>query len=321
MTAAQQEATGSNVTESDVLLAARQASRASFVFGIVLVSLGVLAIMAPLFTGVATAVLVGMLLIAGGITESVFAFRAPSFGKGLLTFLFGGLAVAAGLVTLGQPGRGLGALTMVLAAYFVASGVVDIVLALRLRPQEGWGWALSSGIVSIALGALILADWPVSGMWAVGVYVGVRLLMHGWMLMALGTTGSDALAYVRDQRIESLERHVRAGLGALQETQIALVAHTAMILALDSGLRQEDVHTGRRPGDPGTQRQPGRGSGGDGAGRGRWRRRMGCGADGGEQELRSAARERVRSDPEHSEGAGDRDGLRASAEAETTERR
>ena len=231
--------TRSEVTGSDLLLMARQQSRASMVFGIVLVSLGVFAIMAPLFSGIATAVLVGMLLVAGGVFEGIFAFKAPSFGKGLLQFLFGGLAVVAGVLVLSQPGRGLGALTIILAVYFIASGIVDIVLAFKLRPEDGWGWALFSGIVTLLLAAFIIWQWPASGIWAVGIYVGVRLLLHGWMLMALGTAGRDALTYLRDHRLEVLERHVRAGLSSLQETQVVMVAHTAMLLALDNELRKK----------------------------------------------------------------------------------
>lgn len=229
----------SEVTGSDLLLIARQQSRASLVFGIVLVSLGVFAIMAPLFSGITTAVLVGMLLVAGGVVEGIFAFKAPSFGKGLLQFLFGGLAVVAGVLVLSQPGRGLGALTIILAVYFIASGIVDIVLAFKLRPEDGWGWALFSGIVTLLLAALIIWQWPASGIWAVGIYVGVRLLLHGWMLMALGTAGRDALTYLRDQRLASLEQHVRAGLSSLQETQVVMVAHTAMLLALDNELHKK----------------------------------------------------------------------------------
>ena len=228
-----------DIAGRDVLAAARQASRSSFVFGAVLVTLGIFAVMSPLFSGIATAVLVGLLLMTGGIIETIFAFRAPSFGKGVLVFLFGGLAIAAGVLTLMRPGEGLGALTIILAAYFVAAGIVDVILAFRVKPQEGWGWVLFSGIVSVALGAFIVAQWPVSGIWAVGVYVGVRLLMHGWVLMALGVTGRDSLEYLQDSRIESNERQLRAGIGALQEAQITLVAHTAMLLALDNELRKK----------------------------------------------------------------------------------
>ena len=227
------------ITGTDVVVGTREASRTSFVFGVMLVALGVFAVMAPMFTGVATVFLVGLLMVAGGITEAIFALKAPSFGKGALTFLFGGLTLVVGLYLLAAPGTGLRVLTFVLAFYFLAAGIVDMVIAFNLRPEEGWGWTLFSGITSILLGGFIVWQWTVSGLWAVGLYVGIRLLLHGWALMSLGVIGGDTLAAAQEQRLEVLESRVRAGIGALQETQVALGAHTAMILALDNELRKK----------------------------------------------------------------------------------
>ena len=229
----------SATTGAEVVIAGRVASRASFVFGAALSFLGVLAIMMPLFTGITFSVFVGFLLILGGIFELVFAFQAPSFGKGVLVFLFGGLSIVAGALLVLMPDLGLGAMTWLLAAYFVAAGIVDIVLALKIRPEDGWGWTLFSGIVAVALGALIVWQWPVSGIWAVGVYVGIRLLMHGWALMALGIAGRDVMAGVTETRIEALEARVRTGIEALQETQIALAANTLMVATLAEQVSQK----------------------------------------------------------------------------------
>ena len=224
---------------STEMFAVRQASKVSIAFGAVLSVLGIFAVLAPLFTGVAVTVLVGMLLLVAGSVEIVFAFKAGSFGKGVLRFIFGGLGVLAGVVIMATPGRSLVVLTYVLAVFFVAGSVIDIILALKLRPEEGWGWLLFSGIVSIVLGGLIIGQWPVSGTWAVGLYIGIRMLMHGWILMALGRTGQEMLTYLQDARIEMLERHVRTDARALQETQAQLADHTAMLLAMDNELRKK----------------------------------------------------------------------------------
>jgi len=221
------------------VIAGRQASRTSFVFGAMISMLGIIAVMTPLFTGITFSVFLGFLLLTGGILETIFAFQAPSFGKGVLVFLFGGLTIVAGFFLIAVPDRGLGALTWVLAAYFVAAGIVDIVLAFKIRPEEGWGWTLSSGIVTISLGAFIVWQWPVSGLWAVGVYVGIRLLMHGWALMALGITGRDVMAGVQEERMEILEARVRVGIEALQQAQVALAVHTVALLALGDEVSQK----------------------------------------------------------------------------------
>ena len=231
--------TDNAVTGSELVIAGRQASRTSFVFGAMISMLGIIAVMTPLFTGITFSVFLGFLLLTGGILETIFAFQAPSFGKGVLVFLFGGVSIVAGFFLIAAPDRGLGALTWVLAAYFVAAGIVDIVLAFKIRPEEGWGWTLSSGIVTISLGAFIVWQWPVSGLWAVGVYVGIRLLMHGWALMALGITGRDVMAGVQEERMEILEARVRVGIEALQQAQVALAVHTVALLALGDEVSQK----------------------------------------------------------------------------------
>jgi uncharacterized membrane protein HdeD (DUF308 family) len=87
---------------------------------------------------------------------------------------------------------------MILAIYFFVDGVSGVVTAFRVRPAQGWGWVLFSAIASIALGIMILRDWPVSGAWAVGTLVGVRLFFSGWSMIALGGLG-EAAADVADE--------------------------------------------------------------------------------------------------------------------------
>lgn len=221
---------------SDEMLLARQASKTGIAFGAMLLIFGMFAVMAPMFTGIATTVLIGFLLISAGVVKTVYAFKAESFGRGVFRFLFGGLTIVVGVVTLMTPRESLALLTIMLAGYFVASGVIEIVLAFKLRPEEGWGWGLFGGIVSILLGAFLFMQWPMSGLWAVGIYVGVRLFTHGWMLMALGKTGQQTLTQLQDARIEILEQQIRAGAKALHDTQAALVEQLALMTLLAAQL-------------------------------------------------------------------------------------
>ena len=225
--------------ESTDMLVAREASKNGIAIGALLAVLGVLAMMAPLISGIAVTVLIGTLMIAGGIMQTFFAFKAESFGKGVLVFLFGGLSIVAGLIILGTPQTSLAFLAMLLAAFFVASGIVDIILGFRKKPEEGWGWLAFSGALSVLLGILIMAGWPFSGLWVIGFYVGLRMLIQGWVLMTLGRAGQVALTQLQDQRIEVLEEHVREGSVMLAEVVQALANHAAALLVLDSELRQK----------------------------------------------------------------------------------
>jgi uncharacterized membrane protein HdeD (DUF308 family) len=51
---------------------------------------------------------------------------------------------------------------------------------------------LFTGIVSVLLAIMIWRQWPLSGMWLIGVLVGVKLMFTGWMLVAIGGTARAA---------------------------------------------------------------------------------------------------------------------------------
>ncbi|HZI75433.1 MAG TPA: DUF308 domain-containing protein, partial [Gemmatimonadales bacterium] len=87
---------------------------------------------------------------------------------------------------------GVLSLTIVVAALFLAEGVLELVLAFRLRPQEGWAWVLLSGLLAIAVGALIAADLPSSATWALGVLAGVNMLATGWSFAFLALAARRA---------------------------------------------------------------------------------------------------------------------------------
>ena len=169
--------------------------------GVLLVILGILALAAPLAAGLSIAIAIGLLLIAGGIGQLVFSFHAGSFGAGLLLFLLGGLRVVVGVLMVAQPLLGLISLTLLLAAYFTIEGIFEIVWSFQLKPTTGWGWALFSGIASLLLGLMIWGEFPLSGVWAVGVLVGLKLLFSGTTLMSLGSG------------VRSVAKHAQASIG------------------------------------------------------------------------------------------------------------
>ncbi len=153
--------------------------------GVFLLIAGFLALLSPLAAGLSIAVIIGAILLANGVAELLLVFRAGSFGQGILLALMGVLAIVAGGYMISQPGSALGVLTLFLAAYFVATGIVEIFGAFGARPAQGWGWLLANAIVSLLLGLMIWRQFPLSGVWAVGILVGVRLLVTGSTMMAV----------------------------------------------------------------------------------------------------------------------------------------
>jgi len=166
--------------------------------GVLLIIAGIVSLFAPMAAGVSVAILVGMLLAFSGISQLILAFRAGSFGEGLLIFLLGLLGAVAGFYMLAMPGVALASLTLVLAAYFFVAGIFEVIGAFGAKPMQGWGWLLFGGIVSVVLGIMIWSQFPVSGAWAVGVLVGVHLLMNGMTLMAIAGAVGDVASTVED---------------------------------------------------------------------------------------------------------------------------
>ena len=160
--------------------------------GTVEIVAGVLSIMGPLVAGLTVAVVVGWMLVVGGVTRVVGAFKADSFGGGTLTFLWGLLYAVAGFYFVTQPGIGLASLTLVVAMALFLAGILRIVTAFKLNPVKGWGWMLVSGILDLVFAMMIGWQFPASGLWVIGTLVGVSLLFGGFTTITLAGTARKA---------------------------------------------------------------------------------------------------------------------------------
>jgi uncharacterized membrane protein HdeD (DUF308 family) len=169
--------------------------------GVVLVLLGLAAILAPYVTGVAISLVLGGLLVVGALVHTAAAFSAQGWRGSVFAVFLGLLYGFAGIMMLANPTLGLVALTLVLAVYFLAEGIVQLVMGLRLRANENWGWLLTSGIVSVLLSSLILLGFPASADWAVGLLFGVNLLTSGLALVMIGMAAPSAKEVGTTQRV------------------------------------------------------------------------------------------------------------------------
>ena len=160
--------------------------------GILLVVLGLLLIAAPAAGTLAVDVLIGWFLIIGGIAQIVHAFMEQRWSGFLLELLSGILYGAVGVLLLAYPLAGVAALTLLLAAFLAVEGIFRIVMALRVRPAQGWGWLLFGGVVTLVLAILIWMQWPSSALWVIGLLVGINLLFTGWSLCMVALAARSA---------------------------------------------------------------------------------------------------------------------------------
>ena len=156
------------------------------IYGVVMALLGILAIAMPVVATLATSIFIGWLLVVGGVLGLYAVYSAgkdaPGFWWNLVTAI---LYLAAGIVLLGNPVTGALSLTLVLAAYLLAGGVAKIVLGFQHKREipQAWLWVLFSGLVDIVLGFLIIMGLPATAFWAIGLLVGINLLMMGVALV------------------------------------------------------------------------------------------------------------------------------------------
>ena len=172
--------------QSGLLDGIQKNARLAVIVGILMLICGILAIGSPLVAGASVTIFVGAMLLVGGIAQCFLAFQAGAFGKGLLIFVMGALTAVAGYYVFSQPLAGLASITLLLAAYFVVTGISELIGAFQIRPANGWGAMLFNGIVTLLLGIMIWKQFPLSGAWAVGVLFGVKLVLGGWAMIIIG---------------------------------------------------------------------------------------------------------------------------------------
>ncbi len=147
--------------------------------GVLSAALGVFLIAYPLATATLTTVLLAWTLVLVGIARIVFALHSQTPGNFFLKLLSGLLYGITGLVLAIAPLDGVAALTAVLGGLLVVQAGLATATAFQIRPAQGWGWYLFDAVSSLALGILIIYQWPSSSLWAIGTLVGVAVLMGG----------------------------------------------------------------------------------------------------------------------------------------------
>lgn len=155
------------------------------ILGIGMVLLGTAAMVVPAAFTLATSLVLGWVLVVLGAMQVLSLFHSKAKGETIWALITGVLGLAAGLVLLIKPLPGILTLTLLLALFLIAEGVVKAMWGFRLRPEPGWGWLVLSGLLALLLGVLIYSKWPWDAVWVIGLMVGIDLLFTGWSVIAM----------------------------------------------------------------------------------------------------------------------------------------
>ncbi|CAG1009838.1 hypothetical protein MYXO_03922 [Myxococcaceae bacterium] len=162
----------------------REKSGLVLTIGVVLVLLGTAAIFASVAATVASVLVFAWLLLFGGLAQLVHAFSHRDWQGFLFELLVGVLYLVTGVLLLQSPLEGAATLTLLMAAFFFVGGLFRIGASIGgTLPHRGF--VALSGVVNVVLGGLILAQWPESGLWVIGLFVGIDLAFAGWTLVTL----------------------------------------------------------------------------------------------------------------------------------------
>lgn len=152
--------------------------------GIVLMLFGAVCVAGSIFTTFATVLFFGWFLLLSGVFALVHAFRMHTRSSFLLYLVNALLGGVTGYLLIRYPAAGAASITMILALFFVAGGLFRAMGSAALQLPR-WGWSVFSGLVSVLLGVLLLAQWPASGVWFIGFAIGVEMVFDGAALTGL----------------------------------------------------------------------------------------------------------------------------------------
>lgn len=167
--------------------------------GVVYVIAGFVALGSVVLATVASVLIVGVMMIIAGVAEVINAFQVKTWGKFLLWALLGVLYIIAGFVTFENPVLAAVVLTLILGASLVASGVMRLFLAFSMKRETPWVWVAISAVITLLLGLLILARWPVNSVYILGLFLGIDLIFAGagWIGIGFGLRRSPTASPVR----------------------------------------------------------------------------------------------------------------------------
>ena len=153
--------------------------------GLVLMALGLIAGAYAVFTTSVSVVVLGAVLIVAGAFAGAQAFGETRWGGFFIELFTAVLYIGAGFLMVVNPLASAVGLTLFIAMFLIVSGLFRAIAAIAGRPPH-WGWLLFHGVVSLILGILIWQQWPVSGIWVIGLFIGIEVLINGVTLLTLG---------------------------------------------------------------------------------------------------------------------------------------
>ena len=180
--------------------AGREASEKSWwlylLLGIVLSIAGVFVLGDVVLASVVSAIVIGWVIVIAGVLEIVHAFSAKGWKGFILDLLLGVLYIIGGGILISNPVAASVSLTLAIGIIWIVSGIFRMVLGSAIWREGGW-LVFWSGLLAVLAGAIILAKWPASGLWVLGLLLGIDLIVHGiaWISYSFAVRSGGAVQH------------------------------------------------------------------------------------------------------------------------------
>lgn len=152
------------------------------ILGVFLIALGIGTLWAQMFTTLASVYFLGWVLMIAGVAQMLYGISAGGLQKSLLFFITGLLSIGIGLVAVINTALSAVTFTLFIAGLLLVSGTYRILSNVMSRTKD-WT-AITAGVISLILGISIILSWPVSGLFVIGLFIGIELIINGAILMA-----------------------------------------------------------------------------------------------------------------------------------------
>ena len=160
--------------------------------GILFIVLGVIGLGMTTALTLASVLIFGVFMFIGGVVQLVDAFKCSGWKSVMWHVIIALLYISSGILIFNRPLLASTTLTAMLAFAIVAIGVFRIVIAIQMQGEQGRGWLFFAGIISVLLGILILARWPESSLWIIGLFIAIEMISHGWSYVMLAIAAKNA---------------------------------------------------------------------------------------------------------------------------------
>jgi aquaporin Z len=161
-------------------------------FGALLAIAGGFALSTVVMATAATVFFVGFAMIVGGFAEVFHGFAMRTWRHFFWMLVMGGFYILAGALVVRNPLLAASFITLMIGASLLASGIVRTYIAVQLPSGGAKGFLVFSAILTLVVGALIIAQWPSSSLWVIGVFLGVDLFFAGMGWVGVGLTMRNA---------------------------------------------------------------------------------------------------------------------------------